>query len=118
MVTAPTAPSTSAAPAAATPPQDEEPTALADAASAASDDDAGAPARFRACAADRDCVAVPRVGCCHNGWKEAVAEAQKDAYAASFVCPDPHPVCAMYLVRDAREPQCDRATRLCKMIAK
>jgi hypothetical protein len=79
---------------------------------------AGAPARFRACAADMDCIAVPRVGCCHNGWNEAVAASQKDAYAASFVCPEAHPICAMLIVRDTRRALCDAATRLCTMTAK
>ena len=118
MVIAPTTPAPSAPPATARPPQDEELIAPADASTASSDEDGGVPARFRACSADSDCIAVPRVGCCHNGWKEAVATSQMNAYAASFVCPDPHPVCAMYLIRDAREPQCDRATRLCRMTAK
>jgi hypothetical protein len=77
--------------------------------------DAGAPARFRACNGDADCLAVPRVGCCHNGWKEAVAASQQDAYAASFVCPEAHPICAMFLVRDTRVPVCDAATRLCTL---
>jgi hypothetical protein len=78
--------------------------------------DAGAPARFRACVADTDCVAVPRVGCCHNGWNEAVALSQKDAYAASFVCPEAHPICAMFIVRDTRVPVCDRTTHLCTLV--
>ncbi len=73
-------------------------------------------ARFRACAVDADCIAVDRVGCCHNGWKEAVAVTQKDAYAASFTCPDPHPICAMYIVRDMRQPRCDAATHLCTLV--
>src|SRR5579864_6672409 len=34
---------------------------------------AGAPAQFRGCALDTDCIAVDRIGCCHNGWQEAVA---------------------------------------------
>jgi hypothetical protein len=76
---------------------------------------ATAPARFRACSADTDCVAVSRVGCCHNGWNEAVAASQKDAYAASFVCPVAHPICAMVIVRDTRQAACDAATRLCTL---
>jgi hypothetical protein len=76
----------------------------------------GAPAKFRACSVDADCVAVPRVGCCHNGWKEAVAVSQKDAYAASFVCPDAHPICAMFIVRDARVARCDAAAHLCTLV--
>jgi hypothetical protein len=79
--------------------------------------DGGVPAQFRACAVDTDCVAVPRVGCCHNGWNEAVAASQKDAYAASFVCPQAHPICAMFLVRDTRSPRCNTGTHLCELVA-
>jgi hypothetical protein len=81
-------------------------------------EDAGASAQFRACAADTDCVAVPRVGCCHNGWNEAVAVSQKDAYAASFVCPEAHPICAMFLVRDRRTPRCNAGTHLCELVTR
>jgi hypothetical protein len=79
------------------------------------DPDAGAAAPFQACQVDSDCVAVPRVGCCYNGWKEAVNVAQKDAYAASFTCAHPHP-CPMYIVRDLRIPKCDPSTHLCAMV--
>jgi hypothetical protein len=82
---------------------------------AAADPDAGAPAQFRTCTFDSDCVAVDRVACCHNGWKESVANSQKEAYAKSFTCPQAHPICPMYLVHDARVPQCDNATHLCTM---
>lgn len=81
-------------------------------------DDAGVPAEFRACNADTDCVAVPRVGCCHNGWNEAVAASRRDAYAASFVCPEAHPICAMVIVRDARAAHCDAASHLCTLVAR
>ena len=80
-------------------------------------DAGGAPARFLACRADTDCVAVPRVGCCHNGWNEAVAASQKDAYEASFVCPEAHPICAMFIVRDARQARCDKVSGLCVLVA-
>jgi hypothetical protein len=76
----------------------------------------GAPARFRACTVDSDCVAVPRVGCCHNGQNEAVAATQKDAYAASFVCPEAHPICAMFIVRDTRRPTCNATSHLCELV--
>ena len=112
VVVAPVVPASSlpaeagAAPAAAS----DEPTAPEPAAT-----DAGAPAQFRACAADTDCVAVPRVGCCHNGWMEAVAVSQKDAYAASFVCPEAHPICAMFIIRDRRVARCNTAAHLCEL---
>jgi hypothetical protein len=79
--------------------------------------EAGAPAEFRACATDTDCVAVPRVGCCHNGWMEAVAASQQGAYAASFVCPIAHPICPMILIRDTRIPRCNATTHLCELVA-
>jgi hypothetical protein len=82
---------------------------------ATSDVDSGAPAQFRACKTDSDCVAVARVGCCHNGWKEAVAATQKDAYAKSFTCPDPHPICPMYLINDQRLALCEARSHLCTM---
>jgi hypothetical protein len=61
-------------------------------------------------------VAVDRVGCCHNGWKEAVAMSQKDAYARSFTCPQAHPICPMFIVQDRRTPRCDAASHLCAMV--
>ena len=80
---------------------------------------AGAPVRFRACSTDTDCVAVPRVGCCHNGWKEAVAASQKSSLCSVFRFVRIRTPCAlMYLIRDAREAKCDPTTRLCTMFTK
>jgi hypothetical protein len=81
-----------------------------------SDGSGVAPRQFRTCKVDADCVAVDRVGCCHNGWKEAVSTAQRDAYARSFTCPDAQPICAMYIVRDERAVECDGPTHLCVMV--
>jgi len=77
--------------------------------------DAGAAAQYRACTLDSECVAVDKVGCCHNGWKEAVATSQRDAYAKSFTCPHANPICPMYIVQDGRVPLCDNGTHLCTM---
>jgi hypothetical protein len=117
-----TAPVTSVTPAA---PHEAPPVAVAPSSSGggdlasepgpAADADAGA-AAFQACQSDSDCVAVPRNGCCHNGWKEAVNVSQQDAYRQSFTCPQPHPICPMYIVRDTRVPRCDPAAHLCKMV--
>jgi len=79
-------------------------------------DDADAGAQFRACQSDSDCVAVRRVGCCFNGWMAAVNATQKDAYAKSFTCPTPRPMCPMFMVKDTRVPRCDAATHLCTMV--
>jgi hypothetical protein len=79
--------------------------------------DAGAAAQFRGCAKDADCVAVPRAGCCHNGWKEAVAASQRDAYEKANACAiTPRPVCPMYIVRDTRIAKCDAQSKLCVMV--
>jgi hypothetical protein len=79
--------------------------------------DAGAAAQFRACQKDADCVAVQRAGCCHNGWKEAVAASQRDAYEKANACTImPHPVCPMYIVRDTRIAKCDAQSKLCVLV--
>jgi hypothetical protein len=123
VVTAPTASAgapaaaDSAAAVASTPAVSAAPEAGTPLSTAATDvPDAGATAAFQACQSDSDCVAVPRVGCCNNGWKEAVNVSQKDAYAASFTCPRRHP-CPMYIIRDTRVPKCDPGTHLCQMVA-
>jgi hypothetical protein len=70
------------------------------------------------CQVDGDCVAVPRGGCCSNGWKDAVNAKQTKAYESATKCKTvPRPFCPMYVVRDMRVAQCDGATRQCKMFA-
>jgi hypothetical protein len=100
------------------------PSASAGATAAASGADGGAApadegpdAAFRSCQADADCVAVERVGCCHNGHKVAVAASQRDAYAKSFTCGSPRPMCPQYRINDMRVPYCDAAQHLCAMKA-
>ena len=71
-----------------------------------------------ACSVDADCVAVPRGGCCSNGWNEAVSTHHTKAYANATKCTlFPHPMCPMYLVHDTRVAQCDTGTSQCKMFA-
>jgi hypothetical protein len=83
----------------------------------AAHEEGGASAQFRACSKDADCVAVPRAGCCHNGWKEAVAASQADAYNQANACTrSPRPVCPMYMIRDVRVAQCEAHTHLCTMV--
>lgn len=66
------------------------------------------------CEIDDDCVAVPRAGCCDNGWKEAVNADQVDAYYAANPCEDPHPICPLYYVDDTRVPICSLGS--CSMV--
>jgi hypothetical protein len=113
--TAVTAPTASPTPSAASVPADAAVEPPSNGAGTDEAQDSGALAQFRACALDSECVAVDRVGCCHNGWKEAVAASQAEAYEKSFTCPQAHPMCPMYIVRDARVPLCDNATHLCTM---
>jgi hypothetical protein len=70
---------------------------------------------FLACSADADCVAVRKNGCCNNGYKEAVNASSVAAYEASFVCPDPHPICPMFRIRDDRVPVCNTSHQ-CELI--
>jgi len=71
--------------------------------------------QFRACQSDVDCLAVPRAGCCDNGWKEAVAASQADAYAQANACTRQRPICPMFKVRDRRVAYCEPQTHLCSM---
>jgi hypothetical protein len=111
---APTSPATTAAATPADPVASGTP-AAAGGAEAGASKTAPAP-EFTTCAADRDCIAVPRVGCCHNGHKEAVNSASADAYQRSFTCPTPNQMCPQYLVNDTRQPECSAATRHCEMV--
>jgi hypothetical protein len=69
-----------------------------------------------ACSKDSDCVTVPRVGCCDNGWKEAVNAASSTRYQASFACPDPHPICPTFVVLEERVPRCGLRTHECELV--
>lgn len=118
LVTAPVgsaAPQASTPPVASTPPESSDESMMGPGPRNDDSADAGS-APYRACQQDSDCVAVPRVGCCNNGWLEAVNTGQKDAYAKSFVCPAPRPMCPMYIVHDTRTPKCDTTTQLCIMV--
>jgi hypothetical protein len=91
------------------------PAASATAAPAAGTADTDVGLQFRACASDSDCATVPRAGCCNNGWNEAVAASQKDAYAQANACTRKRPMCPMYRVRDHRVAYCDSQAHLCTM---
>jgi hypothetical protein len=80
------------------------------------DDSDDAHADWYACADDSDCIAVARVGCCHEGWMEAVNRGEAEAYEASFTCPEPHPICPQIRIIDRRVPECDRASHECTMV--
>ncbi len=71
---------------------------------------------WESCSTDSDCIAVPQVGCCSNGYKAAVNKHHVTAYQDSFVCPPPKPFCPMFVVLDRRVPVCDTTTDTCKMV--
>jgi hypothetical protein len=72
---------------------------------------------FYACNVDADCIAVPKVGCCNNGYKEAVNKASAEAYKLSFTCPTPNQICPHYMINDVRLPECKSETHRCEMVA-
>ncbi|HEY2512693.1 MAG TPA: hypothetical protein VGI39_17620 [Polyangiaceae bacterium] len=95
------------------------PPAPAPAPVASTPDPAPAPAAgdFYTCAADTDCVSVPKVGCCHNGHHEAVNKQSVDAYKNSFTCEKKHPMCPQYIVKETRVAKCDTTAHKCVMAA-
>ena len=72
---------------------------------------------WESCSTDADCVAVPQVGCCSNGYKASVNKHHVAAYDASFTCPSPHPICPMYVILDTRQAECDNSSHTCQMVA-
>ena len=73
-------------------------------------------AEYFSCAADDDCVVVPRAGCCNNGWNEAVNRLRKAEYAEAHVCTIHRPICLMYLVQDRRVARCSEEKRACVLV--
>jgi hypothetical protein len=68
------------------------------------------------CQADSDCVAVPRAGCCHNGYLEAVNVNQVERYSALRACTDATPICPAIQVRDPRVAVCAHAVHQCELV--
>lgn len=72
---------------------------------------------WESCNTDADCVAVPRVGCCHNGYNEAVNTGHVADYEASFTCPIKPGICPLFFVDDTRQAECNNGTKKCEMVA-
>jgi hypothetical protein len=77
----------------------------------------GVPDAFRICQTNAECVAVLPNGCCHDGRNVAMNKSSVEPYKKSFTCPDERPRCPMHMVLDRREPACDTATHMCKLVA-
>jgi hypothetical protein len=67
------------------------------------------------CTYDSDCVAVPKSGCCDNGFMEAVNQASVEAYKVSFTCATKQ-VCPLFRIVDNRAPHCTRDTHKCELV--
>lgn len=67
------------------------------------------------CQADTDCIAVPKTGCCANGWREAVNRSEVETYETLYVCAEANPSCPRLQVQDARAAGCNLATHKCEM---
>ncbi|MDB4967767.1 MAG: hypothetical protein JWN44_3456 [Myxococcales bacterium] len=68
------------------------------------------------CAADADCVAVEKAGCCPNGFLVAVNKDKVKAYNTTFACQTAPQVCPLFVVNDKRVAQCDFQKHQCQMI--
>lgn len=73
-------------------------------------------ASITSCKVDDDCVAVPRGGCCSNGWMEAVNKHHVRAYENATKCTVHNMMCPMYMVHDTRVAQCNTGTNKCEMV--
>ena len=73
-------------------------------------------ADYLMCSEDSDCIAVPKAGCCNNGYKEAVNKDRVDSYRAANTCKIAHPMCAQFIVEDKRVAQCNRTSHRCEMV--
>jgi hypothetical protein len=71
---------------------------------------------WEACNTDKDCVAVPRVGCCQNGYNEAVNVNHTAEYQASFTCMSKM-MCPLFFINDTRQAECNTGTKKCEMVA-
>jgi hypothetical protein len=67
-----------------------------------------------ACAKDSDCKATPRVGCCPNGFNEAVNKNHVQDYESSFVCTTKQ-MCPLFMILDTRQAECNSGS--CQMVA-
>lgn len=73
-------------------------------------------ADYLTCNADTDCVAVPREGCCRNGYKDAVNKNKIDLYRAANRCKQTNPMCTQMIVEDRRVAQCNAVSHQCEMV--
>jgi hypothetical protein len=71
---------------------------------------------FTGCVTDDDCVAVPQVGCCHNGWLVAVNSCSVADYTAASTCQTTGTICPMYIVNDTRVAVCDPSSNACTLV--
>lgn len=73
-------------------------------------------ADYYSCKVDSDCVATPRNECCGTGWNAAVNKKEVAAYHDSFMCPQAHPICPLYVVLDTHVAQCNNDSHKCEMV--
>jgi hypothetical protein len=78
--------------------------------------DAMKAANVFACKVDADCVAVPKAGCCHNGWDEAVNKTKVAEYDKLYTPKVCKVMCPMYIVDDTRVAECNTGTNKCEMV--
>ena len=72
-------------------------------------------AGYLTCSADSDCVAVPREGCCRNGYKDAVNKDRIAEYRRANACKFANPMCPQFIVNDTRVARCNSASHQCEM---
>lgn len=78
--------------------------------------DANGSPEWDRCEVDTDCTAVPRVGCCEDGWKEAVNKTRVAEYSTSFDMSTCATTCPPFVIEDKRQPLCNHDKGRCEMV--
>lgn len=71
---------------------------------------------YLTCTVDSDCVAVPKAGCCNNGYKDAVNKDKIEAYRAANACKLRSVMCPQFIIEDKRIAGCNRQSHQCEMV--
>jgi hypothetical protein len=71
---------------------------------------------YLSCTVDSECLAVPREGCCHNGYKDAVNKDRIPEYRQANACKMKNPMCPQFIVDDKRVALCNASSHQCEMV--
>jgi len=71
---------------------------------------------FYSCAADIDCIAVPKSDAAATVQRGG-QQGERDLLRPMFTCPTPNQMCPHFMLNDTRVPECNGGTHKCEMVA-